>query len=80
MSHRGSLLGKAIGLRPGQVVVVRHLSDGSIVVSGANEYAKEIIADNVGYDALGRLRIDPRSDLRRTGAQFKLRPEYEELA
>lgn len=68
--HR-SLLGKALGLRPGQNVYIS-LKEGYVDVRGCNDHAKDIIAAAVGYDSLGRLRIDPESDLHRTGAQFRV--------
>jgi hypothetical protein len=38
-----------------------------------NNHAREVIADAVGYDTFGRLRVNPESGLHRTGAQFRLR-------
>lgn len=69
-----SLLGKALGLRQGQVVDVRYDPDsGGVIVHGVNNHAREVIADAVGYDTFGRLRVNPESGLHRTGAQFRLR-------
>ncbi len=73
MPHR-SLLGKALGIRPGQVIHVRYDAEGGgIVVRGANEMVKAVVAEAVMYDHAGRLRLDPKSDLHQTGAQFRLR-------
>jgi hypothetical protein len=68
-----SLLGKALGIRQGQVIHVRYDPDGGgVVVRGANEMVKEVVAQSVLFDHAGRLRVDPESGLLQTGAQFKL--------
>lgn len=67
-----SLFWKALQLAVGQRVIIQHVGDGYLDVSGTNEIVYQMILDDVGYDASGRLRLHPGSQLRESGAQFIL--------
>ena len=72
MPNYRSPFAKAFGLAEGQRIIITH-KDGILEVSGANESAQAIIRDSIGYDAVGRLRIRPQSQVGMTGASFILR-------
>jgi len=77
MRKAHSLLGKALGLRAGEVLTVLEQGGEIVVMRGggeANESVREAVLNGVAYNPdMSRWQLRPGASIARTGAQVRIR-------